>query len=232
MDEVDIYDLGNAGGTRPRLVLTPRFKRAHPRPAPNRPRSALPATAGSLSLFLPGSGQLLLGEIRLGVFFLSLVAFLVALTWAVVAGLDRLVPTLDLLGVPRQAVVAALAIAFLAGAALHLAGVVDAHQRACVAADATSAPPILAGLASLLVPGWGQLLRGRRRRSALFLGGAWTLGAAWIVVSPLGQRVLSSADVALPASLRDGWGPVALVTLSAVLWVVAVYDALTGVARR
>jgi hypothetical protein len=228
MEEPDIYELDEAGDGRPRPAFAPKIKRARPRPFPSRPRSAVPAAAGSLSLLLPGAGQMLLGEVRLGLFFVSGAAFLAALTWAIFTDLDRLIPTLEVLGVSRHAVAIALATAFVAAVALHLGGVVQAHRRGCEAADASASHPLLSGLASLLVPGWGQLLGGHRRKSALFLGATWALAAAWIAVSPPGQRILSLADLALPAAVRDGWGPIALVSVSAVLWVVAVHDAIAG----
>ncbi len=228
MEELDVYELGEAGEARPRPAFAPKIRRARPRPIPSRPRSAVPAAAGSLSLVLPGAGQMLLGEVRLGLFFVSGTAFLAALIWAIVAELDRLIPTLEFLGVTRHAAAIALASAFVAAGALHLGGVVQAHRRGCEVADASVSHPLLAGLASLLVPGWGQMLGGHRFRSALFLGATWALSAAWIAVSPPGQRILSLADLALPAAARDGWGPIALVTASAVLWVVAIYDAIAG----
>ena len=181
-----------------------------------------------MSLWLPGSGQLLLGEGRLGLFFFSATACLASLIWAIVASYDRLIPTLELLGAPRQAAAIALGIAFLGAGTLHLCCVVEAHRRGCDAAEASVPHPLLAGLASLMVPGWGQLLGGHRGRSALFLSCGWALAAAWITVSPPGQRLLSLSGLSLPAAVRDGWGPIALVTLSAVLWVVAVYDAIAG----
>jgi hypothetical protein len=42
------------------------------------------------------------------------------------------------------------------------------------------------------------------------------------------MRVLSLLSLALPASLRDGWGPVVLLSAPIVLWAIAVYDAAAG----
>ena len=234
MEELGVYDLGEAGGTGPRPTSAPKIRQARKRPVPRPPRSAVPAAAGSLSLLLPGAGQMLLGEVRLALFFVSGMAFLAALIWAIFAGLDRLIPTLEFLGITRHAAAIALAIAFLAAGALHLGGVLQAHRRGCEEAEASVPHPLLAGFASLFVPGWGQMLCGHRFRSALFLGAAWALSAAWTAVSPAGQRILSLADLSLSAAARDGWGPIALVTVSAVVWVVSVYDAIAGarVARR
>jgi len=232
-----IYDLGEVELDKPRPVFgtTPVV----PRPAPVRheiqpePVGAGPALAGSLSMFVPGLGQMITGEIAWGLFYLSGMGFCAASVWALLATLDRLVPTLGLLDVPLEVLVAALSSLALLAIGLHLAAVVHAHARAAWTEDQASPHPIVAGLASLLLPGWGQLLAGHRRRAALFLGGVWLLSVAWLLVTPAGMRVLSRLSLALPASLRDGWGPVVLLSAPIVLWAIAIYDAAAGaVAER
>ncbi len=227
-----IYDLGEVEHDRPRAIFggTP----VAPRPAPIRqeiqpePNGAGAALAGSLSMFLPGLGQLITGEIAWGLFYLSGMGFCAASVWALLATLDRLVPTLGLLDVPLEILVVAFSSLALLAIGLHLAAVVQAHARAAWARDHATPHPIVAGLASLLIPGWGQLLAGHRRRAALFLGGVWLLSVAWLLVTPAGMRVLSRLSLALPASLRDGWGPVVLLSAPIVLWAIAVYDAAAG----
>ena len=208
--------------------------RSQSRPSTGRagPRSTGPALADSLSIFLPGSGQLLAGEAKWGLFFLTAAGFLATFTWAITTTFDRLVFTLDILGLSPRLLLFSLAILYVAAAALHLSGVLHAHALGYSASERRGPHPVLAGIASLLVPGWGQVLNSHRRRSALFLGSLWVLGAAWIAVSPLGSWTLSRAGLRVPASLLEGWGPSTLVTLTAVLWVVAVYDAGAGAAAR
>ena len=232
-----IYDLGEVELDKPRPVFgtTPVV----PRPAPVRheiqpePVGAGPALAGSLSMFVPGLGQMMTGEIAWGLFFLSGMGFCAASVWALLATLDRLVPTLGLLDVPLEVLVVVFSSLALLAIGLHLAAVVHAHARAAWEGGQAAPHPIVAGLASLLLPGWGQLLAGHRRRAAIFLGGVWLLSVAWLLVTPAGMRVLFRLSLALPASLRDGWGPVVLLSAPIVLWAIAIYDAAAGaVAER
>jgi hypothetical protein len=60
----------------------------------------------------------------------------------------------------------------------------------------------------------------------------WLLSAAWLLVTPAGTRVLARVSLALPAALRDGWGPVVLLSAPLVLWAIAVYDAAAGAAAE
>lgn len=254
--EDNVYDLGEVDRDAPRPVFSrasgtigtplvaeefgapppassaPRLRRVPPsRQAPRPASSALgPGLAGSLSMFVPGLGQMIAGEIAWGLFYLSGIGFCAAMLWAVLNSLDRLVPTLRLLDVPTAALTAAVGSLALLTMVLHLAAVLHAHALA-VDDGARNAPhPIVAGIASLAVPGWGQLLAGHRRRAALFLGGVWLLGTAWLVVTPAGTGLLGRLGLSLPSALRDGWGPVAMLAAPLVLWAIAVYDAAAGAA--
>jgi hypothetical protein len=115
--------------------------------------------------------------------------------------------------------------------ALHLGAVLHAHTLA-EGGGREPSHPIVAGLASFLIPGWGQLLAGHRRRAALFLSGTWLLSVAWFLVAPPGMHVLTRLNLALPAALRDGWGPIVMLSAPMVLWVIAVYDAAAGAAAE
>jgi hypothetical protein len=242
-----VYDLGEVELEQPRSAFPPVFDATRPqpalRPAPrgagrsgggrraSRTISRLgPALAGSLSMFVPGLGQLVAGEIAWGLFYASGVGFCAAVLWAAVTTLDRLVPTLRLLDVPAQAVAVTLLGAAIVAMALHLVGILHAHAMGEDVGGATPPHPIVAGIASLAVPGWGQLLSGHRRRAALFLASVWVLAAAWLAVMPAAAHVLGRFDLRIPAAMRDGWGPVLLLALPAVVWVIAVYDAASGAA--
>lgn len=231
-----VYDLGELDRGKPRPVFG-RVPDAARHPAARReyrqhPEGVGPALAGSLSLFVPGLGQLIAGEIAWGLFYLSGIGFCAACLWAVLASLDRVVPTLRLLDVPIEIMV--VAVAAFAGFAitLHLAAIVHA-QRLTEGPGSHNAPhPIVAGLASLLIPGWGQLLAGHPRRAAIFLGGVWLSGVAWLLVTPAGTRLLGLVGLGLPAPMRDGWGPVVLLSAPVVLWILAVYDGAAGAASE
>jgi TM2 domain-containing membrane protein YozV len=231
-----IYDLGEIEVDKPkaafgRIAELPRH--APPRhTARAEPPGVGPALAGSLSIFVPGLGQMLAGEIGWGLFYLSGIGFCAATLWSVLATLDRLLPTLRLLEVPPEFLILAVGTLGVLVIALHLGAVLHAHALAAGGDRGATSHPIVAGLASLLIPGWGQLLAGHRRRAVLFLGGAWLLSVAWLLVTPSGMGVLARLNLALPAALRDGWGPIVMLSAPLVLWVIAVYDAAAGAATE
>jgi TM2 domain-containing membrane protein YozV len=231
-----VYDLGDVEIDKPHPVFgaTPVV----PRPAAVRreiqpeAEGVGPALAGSLSMFVPGLGQIVTGEIAWGLFYLSGMGFCAASLWALLVTLDRLVPMLRLLEVPPELLVVAVTSLALLAMALHLAAVLHAQAQASSGGEPTAPHPIVAGLASLLLPGWGQLLSSHRRRAGLFLAGVWLLSVAWLMVTPAGTRVLSRLSLALPVVLRDRWGPVVMLSAPIVLWVIAVYDAAAGAAAK
>jgi TM2 domain-containing membrane protein YozV len=185
----------------------------------------------TFSLFVPGLGQILRGRVAAGAFFFTWIAFCAAVSWALVSTLDRLLPTLRLLGVSPVVVAWALGAAYAVAAALHLACV---HTAAGPRLD--NPHPLASGLASLAVPGWGQLLNGDRTRALLFLGGTWLTVAAHVVTS---GDVTGLLNVYVPAVTP--WeqflrGPEILWvlrwTLPVALWTLAVYDAAASSIHR
>ena len=236
MRNEDIYDLGeiDRGGARPILGASPAPGRRERVTTSYRRREAHGVgggLAGSLSIFVPGLGQMLAGQIAWGLFYLTGIGFCAALLWAVLDTQERIVPTLHLLDWSSAILVVTLM--SLAGLTilLHVAAVLHAH--AIAGHEEHHAPhPIVAAVASIAVPGWGQLLAGHRRRAALFLTGVWILGTAWLLVTPAGTKLLERLGLALPSAVKDGWGTAALLATPLVLWVIAVYDAAAGAAAE
>jgi TM2 domain-containing membrane protein YozV len=251
----EVYDLGEVGRTAPEphfrtsgtpLVAEqfetgsrargpgsrPRLRSVAPGNSAARSTNAVgPGLAGSLSMFVPGLGQMIAGETAWGLFYLSGIGFCAATIWAAMSTLDRLIPTLRLLNVPSTAVAVTIASLALFTMLLHLAAVLHAH--AIGGDDRAHVPhPLVAGLASLLIPGWGQLLAGHRRRATLFLGGVWVLATAWLMVTPRGTQILAPLGLLLPGSVRDGWVTIALMAAPLALWAIAVYDAAAGAASE
>ncbi len=232
-----VYDLGEVVLEAPEVPLRRQHAKetarrtSIPVPPPSARASTGAAVAASVSLFLPGCGQLLAGDVAVGLFFLTGFGFCSAFLWAIVSTVDRIVPTLSLLGIDAMVLtVATIATAF-SGALLHVAGVL--HADGCDLGPRRAAHPVGAAIASMLVPGWGQLRSGHRFRAVIFLGGVWTTLALWALVLPAASPFLAAVGLSVPAWLRDGAGPIVLVTLPVVIWIVAVYDAAAGaVAER
>ena len=231
-----IYDLGSVDRDEPRAPVAgiPRASRPVSARRESRPEAVGvgPALAGSLSMFVPGLGQLIAGEVAWGLFYFSGKGFCVAALWALVVTLDGLVRTLGVLDVPGTAIAVTLGSLALLVVTLHVAAVLHAHAMAMCEGDQSAPHPIVAAIASLAIPGWGQVLAGHRRRAGLFLGGLWLLSGVWGLVTPAGTRVIARLGYALPAAMRDGWGPAVMLSAPLVLWAIAVYDAAAGAAAE
>jgi hypothetical protein len=229
-----VYDLGVVRLDEDVLARQPKPRSVPRREAgralPDAEAGAGSAVSGSLSLFVPGCGQLVVGDVASGLFFLTGVGFCGAFLWAILSSIERIVPTASLLGIGPTAVAIAAIVAFFAGAMLHVAAVL--HADGLHDAARRLPHPVTAGIASLLVPGWGQLLSGHRRRVALFLLALWVAAGAWAVVSPAASHVLAELRLELPVWLREGAGPIVLVGLPVLTWIVAVYDAAAGAAME
>lgn len=183
----------------------------------------------TLSLFLPGAAPMIRGRISRGLFFVSSAGFLVTMTWAILATVGRLAATFELFGSPRATGIWALGVVYLAAASLHLGSVLS-QERPDERDSALH--PVMTGMASALVPGWGQLLNGNRRRAALFVGGLWVAGASWILVSPQLQLLMDSVGVYLPVGWQLFTSPAVRWILPAVIWTLSVYDAVTTSIHR
>ncbi len=173
-----------------------------------------------LSALLPGTGHLASGRIAAGLGFVSFLGLVAALGWALHATMDRVAPTLVLLGYSRAGGAWALASLFVAAGLLHIGAVVTAGGR-----TGGGAPAPLAAITTGLLPGLGQALQGRRAHAGLFLAGAWLAGFAWLLAAPPVVAMLADLRLVLPAPLEMLASPASRWTLPAVLWALAVYDA-------
>ena len=209
-------------GKRPSpTMVTPRAVSS----TSNEPETAVPAT---LSLILPGAGQFVRGQWTTGMLFLTGSAFLVSLAWALLATLDRLAANLPFLGYSPALGMWALAACFAGLAALHVTGVYTASR------ERRSPPhrPGLPAVASMVLPGWGQLINGDRVRAALFLAGLWAVVTAWLLWSPAVAQVMERLNLYLPAGIAWLTTPLARWSMPAVVWALSVYDAAASAALR
>ena len=233
---MSIYDLGSldpapgvgrSGGRSPA-----------PPTAPLRPatvsRHFAPAYSGfdlygTASLILPGTGQMLRGEFALGLFYLSSMGFVAALIWAIVMTLERVTETLRTLEVPGAAALWGMAVSLGVGVLLHLANILSASGD-----PMPKRPhPIMAGLASVVLPGWGQVLNGSYRRACLVVCGAWIVAVMWILALPVVHERLAEVRLFIPDQVLIACQPAVRFTAPVVVWALALYDAVaTATARR
>jgi hypothetical protein len=176
-----------------------------------------------------------LGRITEGLFYVSTLAFLGALSAAILETVDRLVPTLELLGRSTAWVCWMLGVAFVLGAALHLAAVWTAW-RPGDGREYRALHPAVPAAASLIVPGWGQVLNGDRLRAMLFLGGCWIVAGTWILSSAWATDLFNTYAPVVAPWEQSARAPLAMWTLRwtapVVLWSLAVYDAMASAAAR
>lgn len=246
----EVYDLGEVERaiqqsrqqpTQPAIPKPPPARKAAPTRRPIREsfvdgrRVAVFASdfSRSLSLFIPGATQMFQGRIALGLFYVTALAFMGTLTMAVLGTIDRLAPTLALLGASVAIAFWTLAIAFVLAGALHLAAVWTAQDPEADR-DRPLRHPLVPAAASLIVPGWGQILNGDRMRAMLFLGGCWLIAGVWIASSQSATELVNAYVPIVAPWEQSARGPLILWTLKwtvpVVLWALAVYDAVASAA--
>lgn len=183
------------------------------------------------SLVVPGASHMLRGEFAKALCLITVSGFVLTLAWAVHGSLDRLAPTLEVLGMPAAAAVWTLGVLAIVTAGLHLAGVYTGARPPKPAYRSATLHPAVAGTASGILPGLGQLLNGDRGRAVLLLSGVWLVAASWILVSPWMTGLLAAQNLVLPGWLSFIAAPAVRWTLPAVLWTLGIYDAVTRAGR-
>jgi hypothetical protein len=168
---------------------------------------------------------MLAGETAAGLFVMTALGLAGALGWAALATFERIGTTLEIFGISPQATIWILVALYAGAAVLHVGSVVHARMLVLRANPEHRHHPVLAALASSVIPGWGQALNGHRIKAAIFLTGTWVLAAAWLARTAPVSGVLDGLGLAGSAGpLIIGWSQIVLVA-SAVLWCLAVYDA-------
>jgi TM2 domain-containing membrane protein YozV len=228
----------------PRARTAPRVERRRGRAARPRVQYAQPPEPGlralkasTLSLFVCGLGQFYNGQRQLGAALFLLQALVASLDWAALRLWSGVRETAHVFGLGEAQMVLWLAVANYILVVLPLASVHQAYRQA----ERDTAPfggldhPVGAGLASLAVPGWGQLVNGQPGKAVtflfFFLTGLYTL--ALLAFTPV-FKVLEQAGFERALADRIGMGAVGLIGASAVMWILSFYDAVlvAGHGRR
>jgi len=232
----DILD-ENAAGIRngPRgIVPAPGSGEEDGRPAARARRGGTIRTnarafiASTLSLFVWGAGQAYNGQPKLGLLLFLTEVLAVVGHWSVM----RLWPALKELGhifaVSERELFLSLAVVDFLMIFVLLYNVAQAYHQAEMEGNSFGGfrRPALSGLASLVVPGWGQLLNAQLGKALFFLfcflNGLYA--ATLLAISP-SLPFASGTDLA-----HLGNSPVAVAGLGVILlggltWVLSVYDA-------
>lgn len=192
-------------------------------------KSARPAAAATLSMWIWGSGQLLNGDRDLAVLLalwqvqIAALHYLVCMTWGSLTRLGHLffVSEWEML-----LACAALDFWFIF---LWLFNVSQAYRSAERRRGVFTGLRrwYVSGLASLLIPGWGQILNGQRIKGLCFLFAYLTQGwvlAFWLL-TPL-YRLVSNLDPDQKLLRMAIQGGQYTLWATGLLWLVSVYDAV------
>jgi len=184
------------------------------------------------SMVIPGATHLLRGEVAKAFCLMILTTFTLTLAWAIHGTIDRLAPTLEVLGMPAAAAVWSLGFLAIVLGCLHVTGVYVGARPTARAGNSRRIHPAVAGVASGIIPGLGQLLNGDRGRAVFLLSSLWLVAASWMMVSPWTTELLAAQNLGLPAWLAIAASPAVRWTLPAVLWTLGIYDAVVRAGRR
>jgi len=191
----------------------------------------LPRLGASCSMLLSGCGHLIHHRWKTGVFYLAVFAgalatpFLLGLAW----------PRLETLAA-RQGLGAGdllvglllLDVFFIAAwlSSVSSAYAIGRAYRGDVVDEAAS--PLAAAAASVLVPGWGQIVNGQIGKALVFLAVVYAGalgGLAWLAlpgpIARLSTGMLGGVSSTLPVLVVT----VALAVIGSVTWALSVYDA-------
>ncbi len=114
----------------------------------------------------------------------------------------------------------------LAGLGVGIGGVVQAYTQGRSLGSAFSGPAFIPGMASALIPGWGQLLNQHPAKATMFLA-AWGVSMYVVTASLLHPDLWSQVDASRRSLAGFTLSTSALVAacLVGVTWVLGVYDA-------
>ena len=197
----------------------------------NRRKGGSPAIAASLSLWVWGLGQLYNGDARLATLFFLCQAQVAAFHYMLYATWGRLRNFVAVFFISEWELflyVAAIDICLLF---LMMFNVAQAYRTAEIGGHRGRYEgvhqPVVSGVASLLVPGWGQMLNGQLGKGMLFLTvfamQGYLLGL--YMLSPFYRVVLDLDPQQILLRKVITGGMVALFA-TAVAWVISAYDAV------
>ncbi len=216
------------------VSATPRPTRAITGSAPH------PAAAGSLSLFVWGLGQFYNRDFRIATLFLMFELQVLAFHYLLYMTWDRIRDFAVLFFVDEWELLLYASsidfclIFFLIYNVAHAYRSAEARGRDFGGLHM----PIVSGAASMVIPGWGQILNGQLGKASLFLY-AFLLQAYCLVLyfhSPL-YRVLAALDPQQLLLARTTWIGMGVLFVTTLAWIISVYDAVlvaryTGRLRR
>jgi len=199
--------------------------------------AADPLAASSLSMLVLGAGQAYNGQRQLGALLFLTEALAATGHWSMVRLWPSLLDLAALFDITEWGLVQAIALTDLALVGLVLVAVFQAYHYAETQHGRFDGfgNPLLAGVASFLIPGWGQIMNAQIGKALFFLGAQLTgvYAGVLVVYSPfVGLMRQQYGDT--PMVQQFSTGVIALLCACAILWMISVYDAVlvSGFRRR
>jgi TM2 domain-containing membrane protein YozV len=220
---------GSKGAERARGTEETVSERATPAPARrSRSRQPSPATAGTLSLFVWGLGQFYNGDLRLATLFMLCELQVLAFHYFLYRMWDQVLGFVRIWFVSEwELMLYASSIDFCL-IFFMIYNVAQAYRGAEAHGGQVSSTklPVLPGVASALIPGWGQMLNGQLGKATFFL--FTFLMQIYIAVlymrSPF-YRIIADLDLKALTMQKAAWGGMLALYLTAMAWAISAYDA-------
>jgi TM2 domain-containing membrane protein YozV len=225
----DVYTIVEPDVAPRRGRVTPDWRPSASVRGPHAPEGSRPLIASSLSMFLPGAGQAYNGQRQLGLLLFLVQGMAAAAHWGVAQRWSDLVELGSLFGWNEWQIFRALAVADVVILLVFLVGVYQAYRRAehDVGGYDGMNQPMVSGLASLLLPGWGQIMNGQVGKGLVFLsgllGGLYVMG--FLMLTPV-VRLMDQADPTHELLSRATTLAIGVLSAGVLLWVLSVYDAV------
>jgi TM2 domain-containing membrane protein YozV len=191
--------------------------------------SSRPPKAASLSLFFWGTGQMYNEQRALGWLLLLTQVLAVAGHWCMAMIWPSLREMVDFLGMNELNLMLTVAGLDLLIIAIMLSNVYHAYEVAGARDGEFDGLeiPFLSGVASLVVPGWGQILNAQPGKAITFLFSVCVgfATAALLMLTPF-LSLLATIDPDGTLRHKVNLGGMGIVGAAATLWALSVYDAV------
>jgi hypothetical protein len=230
MQDRDVYVIDGKGFEPPEPAPTiAKKKRRRPRAAADHPAGSTgwPRLAASCSMLVSGTGHLLHRRWKVGLLYLFIVGatllfhYLLPNLWA---GIRSWATRYDL---AETDLLVGLLLIDLYLIMILLFGVFHAFRVGIASSPEGLDPsphPLGAALASMLVPGWGQIVNGQIGKALAFLFVVYAMifaAAAWLVLPGPIEQFIGVESHPLQALMVVS----ALATIGIVVWALSLYDA-------
>lgn len=189
-----------------------------------------PLAAATLSMFLCGLGQIYNRQSQLGVLFLLTEILFLSGHWALIRTWPIARDIAEVAGVSEIGLLLGVAALDAIMVVILLLNVWQAYRQAEVSEGGHFdgiASPFLSGAASLLLPGWGQLVNAQLSKALFFLAVALITAhvVGFAMLTPAIGMIVDAGHGTLPLHRLTG-GIAGLAAGCAMMWILSVYDAV------